>query len=265
MGTSVLLPSSSRKIYTLGTMVPSYNCIRANGMGDRLKLVCARVFLLGHSRLDRMAYFASINVDDHNYSRFFVGSVMSAVQRSISLLEYQALDAASDVKSEYFRGEVFAMAGGTPEHSLVCANFIGESRFALKGRPCVVYTSDLRVKVDATGLYTYPDASIICGELLRDEFVSNTALNPTVIVEVLSESTETYDRGKKSSHYRQIESLQELVLISQDRVSVECYVRKPQGHWLLRESLQLDDSLLLESVGIEIALREIYRGTAFSS
>jgi Uma2 family endonuclease len=190
---------------------------------------------------------------------------MSAVQKSISLLEYQNMDAASEVKNEYFRGEVFAMAGGTPEHSLICANFIREAGNSLKGKPCVVYTSDLRVKVDETGLYTYPDASIICGELLRDEFVSNTALNPTVIVEVLSDSTETYDRGKKSSHYRQIESLQELVLISQDRVSVECYVRKPLGHWLLRESLQLEDSLLLESVGVEIALREIYRGTAFSS
>ena len=190
---------------------------------------------------------------------------MSAVQKLISLLEYQAMDAASELKNEYFRGEVFAMAGGTPEHSLICANFIREAGNALKDKPCVVYTSDLRVKVDATGLYTYPDSSIICGELLRDELVSNTALNPSVIVEVLSESTETYDRGRKSSHYRQIESLQELVLISQDRVSVECYVRKPQGHWLLRESLQLDDSLLLESVGIEIALREIYRGTAFSS
>jgi Uma2 family endonuclease len=193
------------------------------------------------------------------------GFAMSAFPRSISLLEYQAMDAASEVKSEYFRGEVFAMAGGTPEHSLICANFIGESRAALKGKPCVVYTSDLRIKVDRTGLYTYPDSAIICGELLRDELVSNTALNPTVIVEVLSESTETYDRGRKSSHYRQIESLQELVLISQDRVSVECYVRKPHGHWLLRESLQLDDRLLLESVGIEIALREIYRGTVFSS
>lgn len=212
------------------------------------------------SKVDR-----TLVVENLSFEFAFLGNNMSAVQKSISLLEYQTLDAASEVKNEYFRGEVFAMAGGTPEHSLICANFIREAGNALKGKPCVVYTSDLRVKVDETGLYTYPDASVICGELLRDEFVSNTALNPTVIVEVLSESTETYDRGKKSSHYRQIESLQELVLISQDRVSVECYVRKPQGQWLLRESLKLDDSLLLESVGVEIALREIYRGTAFSS
>jgi len=190
---------------------------------------------------------------------------MSAVQKLISLLEYEALDAASEVKNEYFRGEVFAMVGGTPEHSLICANFIGEAGDALKGSPCFVYAGNLRFKVNETGFYTYPDASIVCGELLRDEFVSNTALNPTVIVEVLSESTETYDRGRKSSHYRQIESLQELVLISPDRVSVECYVRKPHGHWLLRESLELDDRLLLESVGIEIALRGIYRGSVFSA
>ena len=104
------------------------------------------------------------------------------------------------------------MGGGSANHSLIAANFVGEARNSLKGRPCAVFNSDLRVQVQSTGLYTYPDATIVCGELLFDDDHRDTLLNPTLIVEVLSDSTEKYDRGKKSNHYRQIASLKELIL-----------------------------------------------------
>ncbi len=133
----------------------------------------------------------------------------------------------------------------------------------LKGKPCIAYTGDLRIKVDSAGLYTYPDASIVCGELQLDSEIPNTALNPTVLIEVLSESTERYDRGQKSAFYRTIPSLQVLVLISQDRPLVECFTRHTSGGWLLTDARQLDASLVLDSIGISIPLSELYRNVQF--
>lgn len=118
----------------------------------------------------------------------------------------------SPIKSEYFQGEVFATSGGSANHSLISMYFGREAGNALKDRACAVYNSDLRVKAFATGLYTYPDATIVCGEQEFDDEHRDNLIKPTVIVEVLPESTEKYDRGKKSNHDRQIESLRELVL-----------------------------------------------------
>ena len=150
--------------------------------------------------------------------------------------QYLVQERAAAFKSEFLRGEVFAMAGGSPNHSLIAANFAGEARLSLKGKPCKVFTSDLRVKV-----------------------------NPTVLIEVLSESTEKYDRGAKSGHYRQIAALQEIVLISQDEPLVERFTRQANGGWLLMESWELSDEVRLESVGISITLSELYRGVAFEA
>ena len=190
---------------------------------------------------------------------------MSAVPKLITPEQYLVQERAAAFKSEFLRGEVFAMAGGSPNHSLIAANFVGACWQSLKGKPCKVFTSDLRVKVNVSGLYTYPDASIVCGELQFDDAQKDTLTNPTVLIEVLSESTEKYDRGAKSGHYRQIAALQEIVLISQDEPLVERFTRQANGGWLLIESRELSDEVHLESVGISITLSELYRGVAFEA
>ena len=190
---------------------------------------------------------------------------MSAVPKLFTPEQYLVQERAAAFKSEFLRGEVFAMAGGSPNHSLIAANFAGEARQSLKDKPCKVFTSDLRVKVNSSGLYTYPDASIVCSELQFDDSQKDTLTNPTVLVEVLSEATEKYDRGAKSGHYRQIAALQEIVLISQDEPLVERFTRQANGGWLLIESPELSDEVHLESVGISITLSELYRGVAFEA
>src|SRR5258708_15346603 len=129
--------------------------------------------------------------------------------------EYLRLERLAETRSEYFDGEIFAMAGGTRAHSLIATNLLGELRDRLKARDCVAYNTDLRVKIEATGLLTYPDVSIVCGEQRFLDEEQDTLVNPTVVVEVLSESTEGYDRGKKFEHYPQSPTCQEYLLVSQ--------------------------------------------------
>ena len=151
---------------------------------------------------------------------------MSAVPKGfLTPQEYLAQERRAELKSEYYRGEVFAMAGATFEHTLIKDNFAREAGNQMKGRPCVVLTSDMRVKVDPTGLYTYPDAAIVCDGPRFEDNVFDTLLNPQVVMEVLSDSTEKYDRGAKFRHYRQIASLKEYLLVAQDRPLVERYTR----------------------------------------
>jgi Uma2 family endonuclease len=190
---------------------------------------------------------------------------MSAVLRGNTIAQYLDHESRTGEKHEYYRGEIFAMVGGTPRHALIAANVLGEARQRLGNKPCVAYSGDLRIKVESVGLYTYPDASIVCGDLQLDDEVANTVLNPTVLIEVLSDSTERYDRGRKSAWYRTIPSLQALVLISQDRPLVECFSRHASGGWLLTDSRQLDATLVLEPIGISIPLSELYRNVQFDS
>ncbi len=188
---------------------------------------------------------------------------MSTALKRITPQEYLIRERQSPTKNEFFRGETFPIGGGSANHSLIASNFIREAGNALKDRPCAVFNSDLRVKICATGLYTYPDVTIVCGEQEFDDDHRDTLINPTVIVEVLSESTEKYDRGKKSNHYRQIESLRELVLVAQDRPCVERFTRQPNGDWLFHEQSGLSGSFELTSVQISIELAELYRGVKF--
>ncbi|MFN7875374.1 MAG: Uma2 family endonuclease [Pirellula sp.] len=185
---------------------------------------------------------------------------MSTALKRITIAEYLQHERSADFKSEYYDGEIFAMAGGSPNHSLIAANVSGEARQLLKGGTCQVFNSDLRIKVCSSDLYTYPDATIVCGELQFDDELRDTLLNPTVLFEVLSESTERYDRGRKSQHYRQIPSLKALVLVSQEEFRVEWYTRREDNIWLLQERTSLDQYLNLEPLGIQIPLTEIYRG-----
>jgi Uma2 family endonuclease len=175
----------------------------------------------------------------------------------IPVSEYLALELRTHEKHEYLDGEVFAMTGASGPHNLIVTNVVSELRQQLKKRPCVVYPSDLRVKVSSTGLYTYPDAIVVCDKP-QFEQPGDTLLNPTVIVEVLSESTELYDRGKKFEHYRTLASLKDYILIDQLVTKVELYSRQPQQRWLLSEANRLTDSISIPSIDCVLSLSEIY-------
>lgn len=182
----------------------------------------------------------------------------SQTQPYITPEEYLALERKATRKSEYFNGEIFAMSGASPQHVLIVTNVVAELRGQLKGRACTVYSTDLRVKVSETGLYTYPDAVVVCDTPLFDDDNRDTLLNPTLIVEVLSESTKDYDRGEKFEHYRSISSFKEYVLISQDKHHVEHFVRQPDHGWLLSETNKLSDTIDLPAIACRLALTEVY-------
>ncbi len=172
--------------------------------------------------------------------------------------EYLALERESESKSEYFNGEIFAMGGASERHNLITINIAGELRQQMKGRPCKTYSNDMRVKVSPTGPFTYPDVVGICDDPQFDDDHADTLLNPEVIVEVLSKSTEAYDRGEKFMHYRKIDSLAEYLLVSQDRHLIEHYIRQPDNNWLLSEHEGLDGIVDLPSVACRLALAEVY-------
>jgi Uma2 family endonuclease len=176
--------------------------------------------------------------------------------------EYYARERAADHKSEYYQGEVFAMAGGTARHARIGANLLIGLGSRLRGGSCATFTGDLRVKVQATGLRTYPDASVFCSKMefdLEDNW-KETAVNPTMLFEVLSDSTEAYDRGSKSEQYRRIPSLQAYVLINQGTAHVEHFDRQGDGTWRLSEVSGLDSTLQLPALEIELPLDELYAG-----
>lgn len=178
---------------------------------------------------------------------------------SFTYADYLAREQASAVKHEYLDGEIYAMAGGTPEHGLICANVIGELRAQLRGKPCRVYTSDVRVRVQATGLATYPDVSVACGPREVDPEDRNAIVNPIVLVEVLSSSTETYDREEKFAHYRRIPSLREYLLVSQAEPHIHHYRRNDDGTWTLRD-VRPPDPVDLSSLACRLDLAEVYLG-----
>ena len=183
--------------------------------------------------------------------------------KRLTEIKYFELERQAEFKSEFFDGEVFAMSGGTPLHSLIATNLAAEFRNQLKGKHCVPYNSDLRLKVEATGLLTYPDLSVVCGPLQFAAGTDDTVVNPTVIVEVLSDSTEAYDRGKKFENYRQMPSLREYLLVGQKGPRIEQFVRQESEQWLLREAAGLEATLALPSLEIKISLAEVFAGVEF--
>ena len=176
--------------------------------------------------------------------------------------QYLALERQAETKSEYFAGEIFAMAGASPEHSLISSNVLGDLWSQLREGPCTVYNSDMKVR-STQEHYAYPDVTVVCGEAQFGGEEREVLLNPTLIVEVLSPSTEAWDRGGKFEQYRQRESLQEYVLIAQDRPHVERFARQADGQWLLTEVNGLEAVLALPSIGGELALSEVYRKVTF--
>jgi Uma2 family endonuclease len=185
--------------------------------------------------------------------------------RRLTEAEYLKNERRAEYKSEFLEGEMFAMSGGTRAHSLIATNFIAELSAQLKQSPCLVFNSDLRVKVQAAGLYTYPDISVACGEQQFEDEQEDVLLNPTVIVEVLPESGEAYDRGKKFEVYRKIPSLSEYILVNQIKPRVEQFIRQSTGEWLLRDVVGLDGKLALASLNVTVALSALYAKVRFAS
>ncbi len=186
----------------------------------------------------------------------------AATRKRLSPQEYLAIERKSETRNEYYNGEMFAMAGKSREHNLISVNLLRDIGNQLEDRPCEAYPSDMRVSIEATGLYTYPDVSVVCGEPRFEDRELDTLLNPTVIIEILSPTTEAYDRGFKFRQYRHIDSLREFVLISQDRMMVERYTR--QGcDWLFSDMTDAHQILNLESIGCQISLGRIYAKVAF--
>ncbi|MGD7034957.1 Uma2 family endonuclease [Methylotuvimicrobium buryatense] len=176
--------------------------------------------------------------------------------------EYLAIERQAQIKSEYVDGEMFAMTGASREHNLININIASELRAQLKSRPCEVYINDMRVKAKEARSYHYPDIAAACDTPQFEDNHVDTLINPSVIIEVLSLSTEAYDRGAKFSHYRKIESLREYLLVAQDQPLIERYVRQGDA-WLLTETAGLDTSVHLESIDCVLSLKEIYDKVAF--
>lgn len=179
-------------------------------------------------------------------------------RQRIAFDEYVRIENMSPIRHEWLDGSVWAMAGGTPEHAAVAVNVTTLLSNQLRGKPCRVFGSDLRLRVRATGLGTYPDASVICGKVQFDpqDAGKTTAINPRVVVEVLSPSTEQYDRKEKLEHYKKVPSLEEIVLISHSAKRVEIWRREKRG-WRSHEHTQ--GVAELQSIGCELSVAEIYR------
>ena len=175
-----------------------------------------------------------------------------------SLEEYSVLEETSNVRHEYLDGHIYAMAGGTPEHGGLCANLIAILSNALENRACRVFTSDVRVRIQATGLDTYPDASVICGRIERDAVDRNALTNPVFLAEVTSPTTESYDRGQKLDHYNGIPSLREVLIVSHDERRVEVWRRGGDGSWSA-ESSGSGALVRLVSLDADLKVDAVYR------
>lgn len=172
--------------------------------------------------------------------------------------EYLEYDLHSEFKNEFFNGQIYAMAGASEKHNTISINLSSELRAQLKNKPCKVYAGDMRIKVKTTGLYAYPDVLVVCPELQFSGDKPDTLLNPIVIIEILSDSTESTDRGAKFSHYRQIPSLREYVLVSQNSLKIEKYHLNASSKWELEETTEEIPQIELHSISCLLKLEEVY-------
>ena len=179
--------------------------------------------------------------------------------------QYFTLEETSDGKHEYYRGAIYAMTGGTARHNLIVANLIALLHGQLRGTTCRVFPSDLRLKIELTGLYTYPDVSVICGPISFGDNRQDTVTNPVVLIEVLSPSTENYDRGRKFEHYRTIDTLQEYVVVAQDRVHIEHYVRQDNNRWVLVDFSTIDQIVHVGAINCTLSVELVYENIMFDN
>ena len=174
--------------------------------------------------------------------------------------EYISFERKATTKHEYLKGQIIAMSGASRAHSFITGDIFGELRDQLKGQKCEVHSSDMRVRIQSTNSYFYPDVVVACEEPRFEDNIFDTLLNPRVVIEVLSPSTEVYDRGEKFEFYKQLDSLQEYLLVSQDQVSVEHYIRQ-ETEWVRSEYQESNDVVVLRSIECELRLQDIYSRT----
>ena len=189
-------------------------------------------------------------------------SSVAAADTYITPEAYIASERKAKVKSEYIHGEVFAMSGASLAHTLITLDIGTELNIQLRRGTCKVVTNDMRVRTGQTGSYFYPDIVVFCGPPQFEDNVFDTLLNPILIVEVLSPSTEAYDRGEKFAHYQELASLREYLLVSQDRIHVEHY-RLMETHWVQKAFHAPEDVLLLNSIDCKLLLQDIYTRVTF--
>jgi Uma2 family endonuclease len=178
--------------------------------------------------------------------------------------EYLALDRAAEFRSEFLDGEMVAMSGASMRHVRLGGSLFVQLYHALQGSQCEAFGPDFRVRVSPS-MYTYPDVTVVCGKPMLADERQDILLNPTVIVEVLSPSTEHYDRGVKFQHYRSIESLQDYILVAQDQIRIEQYTRVKAHTWTFREYQSADETLLIEAAGVSVPIARIYERVDFLS
>lgn len=176
----------------------------------------------------------------------------------LSAEEYLAIERQAEYKSEYVDGVMYAMAGGSERHNLIVANLIIAIGVQLRNRACRVYPSDLKVRVPNSKRFFYPDMSVVCGETKFADDGKDVILNPSVIVEVLSESTAAFDRSKKFLSYQQIDSLQEYLLVSQDEILIEHFVRQDNDAWIYTKAVGSEETIILPAIECNVALKDIY-------
>ncbi|MEA2059274.1 MAG: Uma2 family endonuclease [Thermodesulfobacteriota bacterium] len=177
--------------------------------------------------------------------------------------KYLEFERASEHRHEYYDGEIFAMVGASLNHNRINRNIIQRLENQLEGSSCEAFISDMRVKVDKLDKYTYPDIVIVCGDIKLEDDKFDTLLNPIVIIEILSDSTEAYDRGAKFQHYRLVPSLQEYILVSQNSYLVERYVRSDEGSWRYFAYENMEHTMEIESVKCSLLLSDIYYRVKF--
>ena len=176
---------------------------------------------------------------------------------TLDVAAYLALEEGASTKHEYLRGVVHAMAGGTPEHGALSLSFAALLAAALRGRPCRLFSSDVRIRIDETDLFTYPDLSVVCGSLLTASVDRNAIVNPIVIVEILSPGTEAYDRGAKMDHYRRLASLREYVLVNHDRRQIEVFRRNEAGRFE-QFVFGVGEAVELASLAVSVEVDAVY-------
>jgi len=169
----------------------------------------------------------------------------------------------AETKSEYYRGEIFAMAGASESHNSIVANLVASLITSLRRRNCKVYPSDMRLLVSDTGLYTYPDVAVVCGKPILADTHGDVLTNPVLIVEVLSDSTEDYDRGKKFHQYMRIPSLQEYLTVSQTDKLIDQRIRQPDNSWLIRELVPASGNVPIQCLGVELDFADVYDKVEF--
>jgi len=172
--------------------------------------------------------------------------------------EYLEIEAAADYKSEYYQGELFAMSGGSPKHSIISFNLIREIGQGLRNKNCIGFESNMKLEIAEADAYVYPDLMVVCGDVKLAENTTDVITNPVLIIEVLSPGTEAFDRGKKFEFYRTIPSLKEYVLVSQDKPRVEAYFRKDRNNWQYTVINGIEKSIVFKSLDYEVKLEEIY-------